>query len=248
MMNLLIFFIALFEVLIGTVDEKFKINPGLKRIFGNGSSKLDDAAVIASRRNTYTTYLAERKNDLVTLINECLRSEDKKTMILRESGNVKNFLVFLDVCMIHFVESALWKFKCYSNTISETFTESDEAMAMLIFENHLEDFKRMAETGEKVSRKFASPKYTKSTNESTKFHGWHISGVKRFNDLTKFVKQQRQLEKSKTMEDEVKGYYEDFCNRRNGEYFVDVEASEGTNESMGVDDVYEEAIDGWAAV
>ena len=218
----------------------------MKRVYRNGSNKLDDAAVIASRKETYSIYLANRKDKLERMINECLQAEDnKKTKVLRENGNIENYLVFLDVCLIHFVESAIWKYKCYSNTVSETFSVSDEAMAMLIFENHLDDFQKIIATGQKVSRKFACPKFTKSTNDSTKFHGWHISGVKRFNELVKFVKEHKASEESRQMEDDVKHYYKSFCNRRNVVTAADNEAANEYN-NLEDNETYEEAIDDWA--
>tara|TARA_B100000768_G_C10967018_1_gene244145 strand:+ start:73 stop:522 length:450 start_codon:yes stop_codon:yes gene_type:complete len=113
-----------------------------------------------------------------------------------------------------------WRYHAYNSVISDIFTESDEAFAMLLLENNAKDYKQMVVLDRKLTRKEAMPKYTKDPNLTEKFKGWSKNGIKRYNDLIKVVKRNRLTTHSKEMEVELKGDYAKLCGkdgRRNGE-------------------------------
>ena len=53
------------------------------------------------------------------------------------------FQTFVEFCLIHFATCSSWKWKAYNNVLSNIFTASDEALAMLLLENNINDLKRL---------------------------------------------------------------------------------------------------------
>ena len=104
----------------------------------------------------------------------------------------------------------------------------------------------MASDGQKIDRKDLRPKYTKTTSDNTKFHGWHVSGIKRYNQFQKFLKEERNTEDSKNLEIKIINYYRDFCNKQ-------IRDSANTDSDDGLrvlddDESFADAIDEWAEV
>ena len=72
---------------------------------------------------------------------------------------------------------------------------------------------------EKLTRTEESPKYTKDPNKNEKFRGWSRKGIKRYNDLIKVVRRNRNSIQSKEMDNELKTSYAKICGKigeRNG--------------------------------
>ena len=235
-------------VLTGVDDSIFKINSALKRLYGKGpSTRIDDISVLRKRHSFYREYLSKRRENVVELIEFCSSEDDTKGLLnLRKAGNEEHFITFLDVCLIHYIESSEWRYRCYAQPVSELFTTSDEAMAMVFLENYLNDFKKMASDGQKIDRKDLRPKYTKTTSDNTKFHGWHVSGIKRYNQFQKFLKEERNTEDSKNLEIKIINYYRDFCNKQ-----IRDSANNDSDDDLRVlddDESFADAIDEWAEV
>ena len=123
------------------------------------------------------------------------------------------FLTFVNICLVHFCSSMKWRYHAYNSVISDIFTESDEAFAMLLLENNAKDYKQMVVLKRKLTRKEAMPKYTKDLNMNEKFKGWSTSGIKRYNNLVKIVKRNRKCSHSNTMEMECKNEYAKLCGK-----------------------------------
>ena len=182
---------------------------------------------------------ARLKNNFVKEGNENTEEDTKETVIAKkkaliELANIEGgletmrrgaehkeiFLTFVNICLVHFCSSMKWRYHAYNSVISDIFTESDEAFAMLLLENNAKDYKQMVVLDRKLTRKEAMPKYTKDPNMTEKFKGWSKNGIKRYNDLIKVVKRNRLTTHSKEMEVELKGDYAKLCGkdgRRNGE-------------------------------
>ena len=151
------------------------------------------------------------------------------------------FLTFVNTCLVHFCSSMTLRYAAYNTVISDIFTESDEAFAMLLLENNAKDYNQMVIQKRKFKRSEANPKYTKDPNDKEKFKGWSKDGIKRYNYLVKVVKRNRKLTHSKEMEVELKDKYAKLCGKdgkRNNEGDL-CEGYESDDESL-------EAYDGFA--
>ncbi|MCP4748034.1 MAG: hypothetical protein GY874_18140 [Desulfobacteraceae bacterium] len=127
---------------------------------------------------------------------------------LRTHEDPKLFEVFVDFCLIHLLSCLNWRWQSYSDTVSNMFTSSDEALAMLLLENNAADLLLCFNSGAKVSRKQSKPKYTKiSQSTNIKFQGWSRKGIKRFNELLKTVTANRKLDVCKEREHTVRLKY-----------------------------------------
>ena len=97
--------------------------------------------------------------------------------------------------------------------ISDYISVSDEAFAILIFENNYETWCDMV----KRNNTKLSPVIQKYTNggsssgkngSSRRYQGWNSEGIKRFNDLFDLVKADRESAHAKPFEEAFKNYCE----------------------------------------
>lgn len=127
---------------------------------------------------------------------------------LRRHEDPKLFEVFVDFCLIHLLSCLNWRWQSYSDAVSNIFTASDEALAMLLLENNAADLLWSFNNKVKVSRKQSKPKYTKiSQSTNIKFQGWSRKGIKRFNELLKTVTANRKLDDCKERENDIRLKY-----------------------------------------
>ena len=118
----------------------------------------------------------------------------------------------------YFVSSVIGKtcFKQNScdNLLSHYATISDEAFAILIFENNLDAWLDMGmrkdTSGSEVPRKYTNGGRSKQEVASSQQNkGWSEQGLKRFNELFDKVKENRNAPQAKEFEDNFKSYCED---------------------------------------
>ena len=174
-----------------------------------------------------------------------LAAGDTGLIHLREDiGNLDLLQTFINYCLFHFCTSMNWRYKAYSTLISDIFTDSDEALCMLLIENNASDYVKVMNNKTKISRKFAQPKYTKMDNTSKKFKGWNRKGIQRFNVLVRAVKVSRESSCSKEMEIELKSRYQKISGRNinNDNY----DSNDSESDDSGDDDM--QAYDGFAGV
>ena len=164
--------------------------------------------------------------------------------LTEDIGNLDLLQTFINYCLFHFCTSMNWRYKAYSTLISDIFTDSDEALCMLLIENNASDYVKVMNNKTKISRKFAQPKYTKMDNTSKKFKGWNRKGIQRFNVLVRAVKLSRESSCSKEMEIELKSRYQKISGRNinNDNY----DSNESESDDSGDDDM--QAYDGFAGV
>ena len=163
---------------------------------------------------------------------------------LRMHDNSKLFETFVDYCLVHFVGSHVWRWQAYVKSVSDIFSVSDEAFAMLLIENNAKDFEYIYdEQIEKVKRKDSKPKYTKVSayNADVKFQGWHQKGVRRYNELVKQVKKNRLSNRSINREAKIQENYKMICGKMETGQDSDDNGDFGSGEEDGCDD--EDAID-----
>ena len=121
--------------------------------------------------------------------------------------NIDLFRTFVDFCLIHFTTSINWRYKACNMAISDIFTESDEALCILLIENNADDYVRMYHEKRKIGRREAKPRYTKVECSEKKFKGWDKRGISRFNKIVTAVKRNREMSTSKEMEMKLKANY-----------------------------------------
>ena len=198
----------------------------------------DDTTTTTDDSNSKT--VQDNISKLVTLA-----AGDTGLIHLREDrGNLDLLQTFINYCLFHFCTSMNWRYKAYSTLISDIFTDSDEALCMLLIENNASDYVKVMNEKTKIPRKFAQPKYTKMDNTSNKFKGWNRKGIQRFNVLVRAVKVSRESSCSKEMEIELKSRYQIISGRNINNENYDSDDSE--SDDSGDDDM--QAYDGFAGV
>ena len=156
------------------------------------------------------------KDDAVKLIQLVENTSSFETM--RTNQDKEHFNTFIELCLIHSTTAVRWRYKCYCTPISKIFTICDEALAMLMLENNVADLKRINSEKRKLTRKESTPKYTRVNKDTgNKFQGWHKDGIKRFNELYKVVKEQREKEESKELEIELRNKFARLGNNDNNQ-------------------------------
>ena len=94
----------------------------------------------------------ETKHNMHSLVKMAADKEDLVNL-RGETTNTDLFKTFVNYCLIHLTPSVQWRYHAYNTNISDIFTVSDEALCMLIIENHANDFIRIHDGGVKLSRK-----------------------------------------------------------------------------------------------
>ena len=80
-------------------------------------------------------------------------------------------------------------------------------LCVCYFKNNADDYAQMHREQRKISRKESKPKYTKVECVKKKFKGWDRRGIRRFNNIVKVVRKNRELSESKNMELKLKSKY-----------------------------------------
>ena len=169
------------------------------------------------------------------------------------NGTEDDFDTFVNVCLFSLKSVSAWRTEAYQQTPSESFSVSDEAFAMLVLENNIDDFDQLLDdlnlTEEELARRGQGPvalrdrkaskcRYTKGTQvesilirntkvkvsdakrrkllvdgeeSSSKYQGWTVEGIARYNELYNAVKKNRETEKGKVADDRVWKRYMALC-------------------------------------
>ena len=186
----------------------------------------------------------EEKVNVMKLID--LVEKENDFCNIRLNGDEGLFQTFVNVSLIHFTGALSWKWKSYNSVISEIFTTSDEALAMLMLENNIRDLRLIYNYQRKLLRKESKPKYTKScidqSGNNDKFQGWHQKGIKRFNEIFNCVSNNRKLDLCRDRELSIQQYYKHFCDKDDNSLDDVSNAIDSVTESDELD-YYEDAVD-----
>jgi len=159
---------------------------------------------------------ADSKEGLAMLRND-VSSED--TTQEEKQRQVDLFESFCNNCLVFMIKKRDWKQRRDSDLISKFITIPDEAMGVLALENMAPDLIEYINTtsiegdGENEEtqgdvKKTSKAKYTSSKGGgSFGVRGWHSSGIKRYNVLCAKLKQLRETETSKALENGLKKMY-----------------------------------------
>ena len=141
------------------------------------------------------------KRNIVKLI-KFVDSSDFPDLRLQEDADL--FRTFVEFALIHFASCTTWRYKCYNTPVSQIFTVSDEALAMLLLENSMQDLKWIIRREEKMPHNISIPRYTKRMEGSPeKFRGWHKNGIRRYNKLYRRIVTNRVKKESIEKEDSI---------------------------------------------
>ena len=76
-------------------------------------------------------------------------------------GTTDNFDTFVNVCLFSLKSVSAWRTEAYQQTPSESFSVSDEAFAMLVLENNIDDFYQLLDdlnlTEQEIARRGQGP-------------------------------------------------------------------------------------------
>ena len=187
----------------------------------------------------------ELKKNIMCVV-DAIMSDEGLLVMRTHADNFNLFKSFVNYCLVHFTSSINWRYKAGNSCISEIFTESDEALCILLMENNVDDYKKMYKEGRKIDRKESQPRYTKVQGMNKKFQGWDKKGIKRFNVIVKKVKECREMAVSKEMEMKLKTTYamitgEDEVNDESDDSNIDSDDDENDEHAYdgfaGLDDV-----------
>jgi hypothetical protein len=163
---------------------------------------------------------------------------------IRKHGDPELFETFVNMCLVHLKPVTEWRMKIYTTHISNFVTASDEAFAMLLLENRVDDYHKSlnCEDGngaQLLELNEVQPRYTRteSSKQDTRQIGWSRKGIGRFNDLVKRVTKIRKDDVSMQRESEIQCSYAALC----GIAMADM----GDYESENDDNEDEDSIDGY---
>ena len=87
--------------------------------------------------------------EIITNLVELTANVDGLIHLRVDTGNIDLFRTFINYCLVHFSTSMNWKYKAYNTLISDIFTESDEALCILLLENNAEDYTKIHDINKK---------------------------------------------------------------------------------------------------
>ena len=82
------------------------------------------------------------KAKMIKIINIAISGQGLENLRTK-SENIELLHTFVSYCLIHFTTSINWWYNACSVVISEIFTDSDEALYILLIENSAEDYAKM---------------------------------------------------------------------------------------------------------
>lgn len=142
---------------------------------------------------------------------------------VRSEGTLEELRLCAEMCFAATMSNDKWKLNKSSLEMSKLMTVADEALAMLILENNIEEWQKQLEKGEigkknklgpgtTPNRKRSLTRYTSTKNKSNGTRsGWSLDGKKRFNEmydvvtlarLSAFNKEREQFLKNDWMKEE----------------------------------------------
>ena len=89
-----------------------------------------------------------------------------------DAENKEVFRTFVKICLIYFYSSINWRYTACSTFVSDIFIRSDEDLCMLLLENNVDDCEILLGLKRQLTRKEATPKYTKKSNVNENSKGW----------------------------------------------------------------------------
>jgi hypothetical protein len=142
---------------------------------------------------------------LETLFQSYVNSEDPKKLAKIRIENINAFHAFAVLCLKHTVGVMTWKVKHRKMSLSDIYSVSDEALALVILENNAQVWKDRAYGTATENSK--GGRYMRQSKDGSIRKDWSDEGKKRFNDLFCQVREQRAFSLSTTNEMTLKALW-----------------------------------------
>ena len=110
------------------------------------------------------------------------------------------FHAFTILCLRHTVGVMTWKLRHHNTRISDIFSVSDEALALVILENNALIWRNKAYG---ITATDTTPRYMKRAKDGNVRKEWSDEGKRRFNDIFLQVRELRSFSLSETNEKEL---------------------------------------------
>ena len=133
---------------------------------------------------------------------------------IRAEGTCSDFKILCELAFEPMVSREKWKLNHIDVNVSALLTVSDEAFALLTFENNIDEWLMgLKYTKEEFDSKGQHTKYTSlgSNKDGTK-KGWTLEGKMRFNEIYDAVVLQRRGARAKEMETKVREEWRKYRN------------------------------------
>ena len=162
------------------------------------SSRTGDAAEDNDFFKAHPIYSNDILEGLQTLYQQYVLSEDATKLARIRVENLNAFHAFVILCLRHTLGVMSWKLKHRRMLLSDVFSISDEALALVIFENNALVWRNKA-----YGQPDVTARYMQTAKDGNIRKVWSDEGMKRFNELFGHVKQFRLVPMSKTNETEL---------------------------------------------
>jgi hypothetical protein len=173
---------------------------GLTYLSNRRGDSVQDAEFFAEN----PVYNSDILDGLETLFQTYVISNDAKKLSKARIEDVNAFQAFVVLCLRHTIGVMTWKLKHRREAVSDLFSISDEALALVILENNAQVWKDKARGVISTADRARGGRYmTRSKNGSIRKE-WSHEGLERFNDMFCQVRELRLTSLSTTNEKTLK--------------------------------------------
>jgi hypothetical protein len=204
---------------------------GLTYLATRGGESTEDAQFFA-QNPIYNVHILD---GLETLFQSHVNSNETKKLSRIRIDDINAFHAFVVLCLRHTVGVMTWKLKHRKFDISDIFSVSDEALALVVLENNAMVWKNKAYGTDTVVK----AKYMKTAKDGSVRKDWSDEGKERFNDVFCQVKDLRLTSLSATNEKALRHLWNQSTRKqRQGEVPSTTEAAGDSNRAR-VSFIYE---------
>ena len=204
---------------------------GLTYLATRGGESTEDAQFFA-QNPIYNVHILD---GLETLFQSHVNSNETKKLSRIRIDDINAFHAFVVLCLRHTVGVMTWKLKHRKFDISDIFSVSDEALALVVLENNAMVWKNKAYGTDTVVK----AKYMKTAKDGSVRKDWSDEGKERFNDIFCQVKDLRLTSLSATNEKALRHLWNQSTRKqRQGEVPSTTEAAGDSNRAR-VSFIYE---------
>jgi hypothetical protein len=120
----------------------------------------------------------EYKKGRVITLNQVLKAREK----------IEDFTIFCDAFLSNVIGRNEYNSSVGHTVISEMASVGDEAFAIVCVENSIDRWKEEVEDPAKTNKaKWKPTRYTANPSEASKYGGWSLEGIRRFNSLCQTI-------------------------------------------------------------
>jgi hypothetical protein len=177
-------------------------------------------------------YSKEVLDGLETIFQQYVMSNDTKKLARLRIEDVNAFHAFTVLCLRHTIGVMNWRLKHRKFVISDIFSLSDEALALVILENNAQLWKNKA-YGTVTAN--AKARYMRKSQDGSVRKDWSDEGKMRFNEIFTQVREMRPFSLSTTNENALRSLWNQASRnqRRRREPLQQGDGTEDTGNNQG---------------